>query len=202
MEFHPNTRLLLVGDSFARRNENIIRTRYPAVALKVIALGEKTTAITTKYNAELQDALVFNPTHIIQHEGHNDLAFHPSKNPLPDISRDVAASSIALALHMHLNHPQARIYISATLPRSLKRYSVLNLEQVLAFNTRAKRHGQRIRTLATRNNIGHILNNFIWASISQAKEDSSVYEEDGIHLTSRGMHAQAREWLGAIAIPN
>ena len=200
MEFHPNTGLLLIGDSFARRCESTIREMYPAVPLKVIAIGAKTTDITAKYNAEIVSARAFNPTHIIQHEGHNDLAFHPHKNSLPEISRDVAASSITLALHLQLNHPHAIVLISATLPRAMKIHSVLRLEQVLAFNTRAKRHGQRIRTLATRNNLGHILNNFVWASISQARENSSIFTDDGIHLTNLGMKEQAREWLGAISI--
>ena len=201
LQFPANTRLLVIGDSFARRCENVIRTRYPEVELKVIAVGDKTAEIVAKYNREFISAQQFRPTHIILHEGHNEMAFHPDKNPLPQISRDVVATSITFAVVLRTQHPNAIIMISATFPRTYTSHSVLSRSGVVDFNTRMKRHGQRVRTMAERNNLVCIINNFSWGKISKCLEKPSYYEWDGYHLNGVGMHAQAKEWMHHLAIP-
>jgi lysophospholipase L1-like esterase len=201
MQFLENCKLLVIGDYFLKRCENIMKTRYQQVDFKIIAIGDKTEEIIALYNSERQSAQDFRPTHIILHEGHNEMAFHPTKNPLPEISRDVVANSISFGLILQLHHPQAEVMISATFPRCHKKYSILSKAGVVDFNTKMKRHGQRIRTMAERNHLGYILNNFSWGKISQCLEKPDYYLEDGFHFNSTGMHAQAKEWLQQLAIP-
>ena len=200
MQFPDNCKLLIIGDSFVKRCQNIMLTRYKQVEFKFIAVGDKTEVIIALYNSQIQSAQDFQPTHIILHEGHNEMAFHPDKNPLPQISRDVIATSLAFGLVLQVHHPHAKVMISATFPRCHKRYSILSKAGVTDFNTKMKRHGQRVRTLAKRNNLGYILNNFSWGKISQCLENPDFYMEDGFHLNSKGMHAQAKEWLQHLAI--
>jgi hypothetical protein len=197
-----NFRLLMVGDSHVRRVEETFRELYSTVDLMVIAIGRKTFNILNLYMERLQRVVEFDPTHIILHEGHNHLAYDAILNILPAISRDVCVKTLEFAAVLHQNFPQANVYLSAVFPRSDKPESSLNLEQTLAFNERTKRHGQRIRTLAVRNNHHHLINNFIWQTISQAKEKAAFYMLDGLHLNLEGRKAQSTAWLTEILTPN
>jgi hypothetical protein len=194
-------RLLLVGDSHVRRVEATIRSLYPEMNLRILAVGTKTEAIIQKYNDCLQETIMFDPTHIVLHEGHNHMAFHQAKNILPEISRDVVAQTMGFADDIQRNFPNANIKISASFPRSLADGSDWSNLQVCAYNERMKRHGQRIRTQATRHNLGHVMNNFTWKKISKHVEDSSIYLIDGLHLNDKGRKKQIHEWLLALLGP-
>jgi hypothetical protein len=191
-------RLLMIGDSHIRRIEEPFRAMYPSANLKIISAGSKTHIIIDHYRDHIEELIEYDPTHIILHEGHNNMAHDPSRNPLPEISRDVCRRTLWFAALIHSSHPNAKLYISATLPRAIKKASTLNPTRTLAFNKGMKRHRQRIRTVASRNNHRHLINDFIWECISQAQEKTELYLEDGLHLNDEGLKLQSYTWLSIL----
>ena len=196
-----NAKVLIVGDSFVRRAEDILRKLYPSLNLMVVALGQQTPDILELYYSCLPRINRFGPTHVILHEGHNQMAKDKHRNPVAMISRDVADYTLKFALIIKRHYPLARVFISAMLPRTFSHRVAFTRSDVMAFNTRAKRHGQRVRTLAGRNGLECVINNFVWRTITTSTEESDYYENDGIHLDAGGMKMQTREWLTEIFRP-
>jgi lysophospholipase L1-like esterase len=193
-------RLLIIGDSHCRTITNSLRELFPQIMIYSISVGSQIPAITFQYRAELIPITNFRPDHAIIHMGHNDLAWHPSKNKRPAISRDVSRRTIALANEILLNHPNIMITISTVFPRSYKRDSVLNKIQVVKFNTTAKRHGQRLTTRAREAGHMALYTKALWKKISIALEEPTFFRLDGLHLNEAGTNMIAMEWSTALGL--
>jgi lysophospholipase L1-like esterase len=139
------------------------------------------------------------PVITIIHVGHNDLAYHPKKNPFPSLSIPTAAATIDLANSVQIRLPNTSIFLSAPFPRSPKEKSRMSPAAVQQYNYVAKRHGQRIRTQASRIGLSHILNNRTWKNITQAVADEDLYLPDGLHLNPDGQVAVVDEWITSIS---
>jgi lysophospholipase L1-like esterase len=164
-------RLLVIGDSHCRTITQSLRELSPNTMIYAISVGSQIPIISLQYRAELQAIINFRPDHAVIHLGHNDLAWHPTKNKRPAISRDVSRRTIALANETMTNHPTITITISTVFPRSFKRDSILTKAQVSKFNATAKRHGQRLTTRAREAGHTALYTKALWKKISIALEE-------------------------------
>jgi lysophospholipase L1-like esterase len=188
-------RILLLGDSHLSNMSDAITSKYPQVSIMTIMIPGKISSITRSYQDKLQMVRLFHPDQCIIHAGHNELAKHISKNPSPSTSRHVTTLTLNLVRILSFNHPTMIINISATYPRTSKPASNLTTENTVKFNRTAKRHGQRLRTEATRVNIPVLLNMSTWRTISKTLEEASVFQSDGLHLTYAAKQMIAIGWL-------
>jgi lysophospholipase L1-like esterase len=136
----------------------------------------------------------FNPDVAIVHTGHNDMARHPSYNTEPEISTRVALKTLRLANELHQNHPQLQIFISCTFPRTPTTHSILSPAEVRIYNLKVKRHGPRLRAMATTAGYHYLLNMCMWKSISRAEAEPKHLLGDGLHLSSTGQTKLIAEW--------
>ena len=100
----------------------------------LISVGSRTEAIMHQYEVKRRRITSFNPDYIIFHTGHNDLAFHRTKNPTPKDPTQVTKLTIDAATVLQNNHPHAVIVISAPFPRTFTHNSTLLLKDILHYN--------------------------------------------------------------------
>ena len=191
-------RLLIIGDSHVWRCEATFRRIFPNIALRIVSIGRQTEEIIDLYQCSILQSIAYSPSHIVLHQGHNDMAYDRRRNILPQISRDVIKQTLDFADTLRVNHPNARVILSAAFPRKSTPTSSLEPQRVQPYNTRCKRHGQRVRTFAKRNGYGHLINSFMWGKISGAKENPKMFLDDGLHLSKDGMEAQVISWIKEI----
>jgi hypothetical protein len=176
-------RLLIVGDSHCRDMGTLavdIMDNYAQVYSVIV--GGQTLPIILKYRDSLQKIIDFDPTYILLHLGHNELARHPTKNTVPSISRDIATQTLSFAREISTNFPNATLCISAIFPLTYTRRSYLSNPEVSKFNKDVDRHALRIRKQATEAGFRCAMNNPIWRRISKSEEDPNFFMPDGFHL--------------------
>ena len=196
-------RLLIVGDSHCRDMETLIDDimDHYAQVLSVI-VGGQTLPIKMKYRDLLQKIIKFDPSHVLLHLGHNELARHPTKNTVPSISRDIATETLSFAREISTNFPSATICISAIFPRTFTRRSYLSNKEVTKFNKDVDRHALRIRKQATEEGFLCAMNNPIWRRISKSEEDPNFFMIDGFHLDPSAKRIIAKNWLISLGVLN
>jgi lysophospholipase L1-like esterase len=196
----PNTlRIVLIGDSHVRRSVDTFYDMYPGINLYACTAGSKMEVIRNKYEKYRLDIDHFKPTVIVLHQGHNDLSFDQRRNPHPALSKTVGADTLSFAQKIATDNDNAIVYISSIYPRSHTRYAGLAKSQIDAYNSRAKRHGNRTRKLAKdTNNIKHIMNVFPWRKISKAEARTDIFDREGLHLNLLGRKLQVNEWLKGV----
>ena len=193
-------RLLVKGDSHCRTIAEALKVITPNTELYTISVGGQNSDIAAQYRHEIPFINAFRPQLAIIHMGHNDLAWHPTKNEIPAVSRDVSRTTLNLANSISTNHPPVRITISAVYPRTYKHDSILNRAQVRKYNGLAKRHGQRLTTRAEEAGHKALYTKALWKKISIALEESKYFCRDGLHLNSAGTYAIAHEWSAALRL--
>jgi hypothetical protein len=117
----------------------------PNIKVHEIILGSNTENIMGYYEGKKRQITSFNPTHIWFHSGHNDLAFHVTKNKTPKDSTQTTRATLKAASTLHSNHPQAIMIISATFPRTHTPRSSLTKLDLQHFNRTTERHGRRLK---------------------------------------------------------
>ena len=187
-------RLLLIVDSHCCELVDIF-TELSDYSVYTVFVPNDIASITLQYRSEIQAINQFRPEVTLIHMGHNDLVYHPSHNLSPSNSSTVASETITFANETHINHPHSIIYVSAILPRSYTRRSLLSEAQVTAYNKIAKRHGQRARTYSKIAGYKCMINNSMWKNISASIEHSDYYLKDGLHLNRVGQLALVSEWI-------
>jgi lysophospholipase L1-like esterase len=192
-------RILIVGDSHCKELDLMITAKYPNIQSLALVRGGNIQAVLRHFIHNAQIALAFDPTTTIIHVGHNNLAYHPTKNPHPFLSRRTATDTINLATQIQNFLPHSVITLSAVLPRSPKERSSMNETATKQYNKVAKKHGQRIRTEARRAGYHHLINSCMWRCISQAIEEESLYRSDGLHLNTTGKSILTQSWINNIA---
>ena len=191
-------RVIIIGDSHTRVMASYIERISNQCQFYTVSVSSDTPSIIAAYHANLPAIVTFQPEICILHTGHNQISFHKFRNPKPIVSSTVAADTIAFANTIRQNHPNIRIILSSVFPRTYTEQSNLNKTSVLAYNKVAKRHGQRIATLAGRNHYEFTHNMPMWKKICIQLEDSSLFLRDGLHLNPAGNRAIAINWLTAI----
>jgi hypothetical protein len=151
--------------------------------------------IMAKYRTEIATINQLDPHFIIIHMGHNNIVFHPIHNRFPQMAKQVAESNIEFASEIELNHPKAVIYVSTIFPRTFSYSSPMTLQEVKDYNSIAKRHGKRIRSLSKAAGLKSFINNSSWHKISIAKEDTTLLQQDGLHLKPAGCKKILIEWM-------
>jgi hypothetical protein len=164
------------------------------VAIYVISVGGDTNAIMTKYRSDLQAIFTFGPDYILLHSGNNELGYHPTKNPCPKDSTQTTAVLLDAANTLKANHPQAFVVLSAAFPRLLSRTSHFNYPDLIHYNLTAKRHSNRLRSEASKQNFNTFLNNIMWKDKDQLLVKTHYYLEDGLHLTDEAKKAVIADW--------
>jgi hypothetical protein len=188
-------RLLIIGDSHCQEMDSMVKKLLPLAQVFLVTVGAQLPDIMVKYHFLLETIYYFDPDNIHVHFGHNEMARHPEKNPIPSISRDVARETMNVAAELSRNFPSARLCISAIFPRTHTSRSYLTLPEVLKFNKDIDRHALRLRKLSV--TAGHMcsVNNPIWLRISKSEEDPSFFLTDGYHLKKEAKLVMARSWL-------
>jgi lysophospholipase L1-like esterase len=196
-------KIMILGDSHCRGMDEALKTCDPSIHTLAIIHARGTRAIAGRYQSAVSCATAFTPDYIFVHCGHNDLVFHSSLNPVPINSEDSRTHTIDLALLLQRNHPDAKIIISALFPRTFTRKSTLFKDEVAAFNRLAKRHGQRLRSQASRLPIPIMvaLNMPLWRRISKSEETAKHFLPDGLHINNDGKKTLAGAWLRDITPP-
>jgi hypothetical protein len=95
-------RLLVIGDSHCRDMTPALQFLAPLDQYYTITKGDQTDEIICLYRKQIPAIWNFNPTKILLHAGHNDVAWHRTRNPLPIVSRDAARITLDLQLNSHL----------------------------------------------------------------------------------------------------
>jgi lysophospholipase L1-like esterase len=193
--------ILLVGDSHCFDLHKSFKKLSSSDKVMTISVGGKIATTIMQYDSQMTSIRLFNPIIIILHLGHNDMAFHPSKNIRPRISREVTKDILAFATKMKSDIPTARIFISSILPRKSTRYSHLSSDQTTRYNKLAVRHGLRLRKLATAIGLEVLLNTIMWKRIYKEEPKVELIDEDGLHLNEDGQKVLVGDWLSTIKIP-
>jgi hypothetical protein len=165
----------------------------------LISVGSSPQSIINHYRINLQAITQFNPTNVIIHTGHNDIVFHHSLNRHPRNPRLVTHQIIQLVNELLLNHPNIKPAISSIYPRTFTYRSYLSEEEVLSYNQKAKRHGSHLKSITQNTNITCLLNNCLWHRVSKAEENTTRFDNGGLHLTDVAKEVVAREWLTLIS---
>jgi lysophospholipase L1-like esterase len=171
----------------------------PNIKVHNIILGSNTENIMAYYEGTRRQISAFNPTHIWLHTGHNDLAFHVTKNKNPKDSTQTTRATLKAASTLHSNHPQAIMIISATFPRTHTLKSSLTKLDLQHFNRTTERHGRRLKSEASKIGLVVYLNNFMWKNKSSLKEKPSYFLSDGLHLNPKTKLIVAKRWTDFIS---
>jgi hypothetical protein len=155
-------RVLIAGDSHTRDMASYMKRVSTSSEFYTVSVPSDTPSIIRDYHANFPAIRAFHPEVCILNTGHNQIAFHKYRNPNPIVSSVVAADTIAFAHTIRQNHPNIRIILSSVFPRTYTTGSNLNKTSVLAYKKVAKRHGQRIATLAGRNQFEFTHNMVLW----------------------------------------
>jgi hypothetical protein len=147
------------------------------------------------YENNLENILNFNPRYVLLHTGHNDLAFHLRKNPVPKDSSQVTQITLDAATLLQRNHPSAKIILSAPFPRIFTAHSSLPMPDILHYNKTAKRHGTRLRSEAANLNFTTLINNEMWKNKDNLEVKSANLLIDGPHLTQTAKKDMINRWI-------
>ena len=192
--------LILIGDSHCRDLARPFQINFPSHRCYNIKVGGQMDAIMDKYRYKITTITNLNPDYIIIHMGHNNIVHHPIHNRSPQMAKQVAENNIEFANEIRLNHPNATTYVSTIFPRSFTSSSAISLPAVKDYNNIAKRHGKRIRSLADATGLKSFINNISWHKISIAKEDSTMYQADGLHLNPTGCKKILIAWMKILSL--
>jgi hypothetical protein len=177
--------ILIVGDSHCRELDEIITKTYKKVKVYVVSVGRQTDEIMAAYTSELEAITAFEPDTVILHSGHNELAYHRTKNLTPKDSTQTTAIIINAAAVLKMNHPNSLIIVSSVFPRLLTFKSSLRQLDLAHYNSTAERHGRRLKAEAKKNELHAFLNNFLWKSKQLKTVKCHHYLRDGLHLNDK-----------------
>jgi hypothetical protein len=190
--------VLVIGDSHCRDLDVSIAKAYPNVKSYIISVGQQTDSIMEAYFHELQQVTSFKPDFIILHTGHNEIAYHRTKNTIPKDSTQTTVITISAATVLQNDHPKAVIIISSIFPRCLTMKSSLRQQDLLHYNRTAERHGRRLHTEASKIHLHVFKNNFMWKSKSDILVKTHLFLRDGLHLTNEAKSYVISRWMGEI----
>jgi hypothetical protein len=190
--------LLIIGDSHCRDLNDVIARAYPNIKVYIISVGQQTDSIINCYISELNAVTAFMPDVIVLHTGHNEIAYHRHKNPIPKDSTLTTAITINAAQIIQSHHPRATMIISSIFPRLLTFKSSLRQQDLAHYNRTAERHGRRLHTEATKIGILVFKNNFMWKSKSDMLVKSHLYLQDGLHLNDKARIYVIARWMNEI----
>ena len=190
--------IIFIGDSHCRDLARAFGILFPTHHLYTIKVGGSMDSIMDKYHQKIGIITFLKPDYIVIHMGHNNIVYHPIYNRSPDMAKQVAEININHANEIRTNHPNAKMFVSTIFPRSFTRSSALSLPEVKEYNNIAKRHGKRIRSLAKAAGLHSFINNSSWLKISIAKEDSTMFHLDGLHLSPAGCKKIITEWMSLL----
>ena len=194
-------KIVLIGDSHCRDLDAALSLMFPSFRIFTITVGAQINDIIASYISSIPAITTMNPAYIIIHMGHNNIVYHSKYNPTPDETpKSIAEQTITFANEVSSHHPTSKIYVSTIFPRTHTRTSTISPHDVVMYNKKAKRHGQRIQTLAQRAGLNHFMNNSMWLKISISLEDSSQFRGDGLHLSKEGAKKIIIEWLTILKI--
>jgi hypothetical protein len=178
-------KILILGDSHCRDLDKLVENKDIDTQIQtyIISVGGNTDAIMFQYRAELPQILTFGPEYIIVHTGNNEMGYHATKNPSPKDSTETTLITIQVATILHGNHPFATIVLSAAFPRILSRSSPFTFEDLVHYNTTVKRHANRLRSEAAKDNFETFLNNLMWKNKQALLVKTQHFMPDGLHLT-------------------
>jgi lysophospholipase L1-like esterase len=194
-------KFVLIGDSHCRDLDEALSLLFPSFKIYTISVGAQIEDIKAAYRSKIAAITASTPAYIIIHMGHNNIAYHHRYNPSPEeLPKTVAEATIDLANEVRSHHPTSKIYVSTIFPRTHTRTYTLSPHEVVMYNKKAKRHGQRIQTLANRESLNYFMNNRMWHQISISLEDSNQFRGDGLHLSKEGAKKIMIEWLTILKI--
>jgi hypothetical protein len=193
-----NCNILIISDSHCRELDEIIAKSYPNVKSYIISIGQQTDSIMQAYHRELHAVTSFRPDFIILHTGHNELAYHKTKNTTPKDSTQTTVITISAATVLQSNHPKAVIIISSVFPRLLTFKSSLRQQDLCHYNRTAERHSRRLQTEANKIDVRVFMNNYMWKSKSDMKVKTHFYLRDGLHLNDAAKSYVITRWMEQI----
>ena len=187
--------ILIVGDSHCRELDGIITKTYKKLNVYVVSVGRQTDEIMAAYTNELEAIFAFEPDTVIFHSGHNELAYHRTKNLTPKDSTQTTVITINAAAVLKVNHPNAMIIISSVFPRLLTFKSSLRQLDLAHYNSTAERHGRCLKTEANKIELHVFLNNFLWKSKQLKTVKCHHYLRDGLHLNDKAKAYVTSRWM-------
>jgi hypothetical protein len=190
--------LLIIGDSHVRDLDVIIEKSFKKMQVYVVSLGSQTDQIMAVYNNELHAINSFDPDTIVLHSGHNELAYHKSKNLTPKDSTETTDIVINAAAVLKANHPHALVIVSSVFPRLLTFKSSLRQLDLVHYNRTAERHGRRLKAEAINNDLEYLMNNFLWKSKKLYTVKCHHYLSDGLHLNDKAKAYVVSRWMTEI----
>jgi hypothetical protein len=192
-------KLLLVTDSHGKKMETeLVRMRSSLEVYSVI-VARRTSTIRGQYREELQHIIHFNPDLILMHMGHNDVVYHSEHNTSPLFITAAFHQQMELAYEITMNFPEAKLVISSMLPKTAG--SGVTEKEARPYNRIAKRFGQMLVKESYSGEPPYFstsMNKTIWASISQAVANTSLFDLGGLHLNQTGKRILAQGWLEAM----
>ena len=101
-----------------------IRASDPSVHVKVIwRAGGKIADLRCDLRSRIHELRRFQPEEIVVHLGHNNVCYHPTKNPTPDTSLKTEDQIELMFDFLRYTWPLARQHFSAPFPRCPRKSS-------------------------------------------------------------------------------
>jgi lysophospholipase L1-like esterase len=193
--------ILIIGDSHCQTLHETFKQVSPDDRVITVSVGSNIAAIISHYNERLATIRHLRPDCVVLHVGHNDMSFHPLKNTLPRISRDVTRDILAFASSVRSDIPNARILLSSILPRKPSHINQMSAEKTDKYNKLAVRHGLRLRKLGSQVGFEVLMNTVMWKRVYKYEPKNELLLVDGLHLTDEGMKTLVQDWINFIKAP-
>jgi hypothetical protein len=192
-----SARIAIIGDSHCRDLEKAFED-FPNVQTYIVSVGSQTNVVLQEYRKNIANIKKFDPTFILLHTGHNDLAYHKFKNRNPKDSTQTAKITMDAAAEIRSNHPKAIIIISAVFPRLLAFRSQLRQSDLFHYNRTAERHTRRLATEARKIGLAVFKNNFVWRNKTDLLVKTHLFLEDGLHMSLAAKKYVVARWMEQI----
>jgi hypothetical protein len=113
-------RLLIVGDSHCRHMKANMKISHPHIQTLVIFRPQAIEFIAESIlDTRRNEAIYFNPDHVIIHCGHNNIVPHPVHNTNPLFSQSVIDLQIQLAQEIQIFFTKLYIILLGYLPKNI-----------------------------------------------------------------------------------
>jgi hypothetical protein len=191
-------RIAVIGDSHCRELDKAFEADFPNVQTYIVTVGSQTDIVLQEYRKNIANIKKFDPTFIILHTGHNDLAYHKFKNRNPKDSTQTTKITMDAAAEIRSNHPKAITIVSAVFPRLLSVRSQLRQMDLFHYNRTAERHTRRLVTEAKKIGMAVFKNNFVWKNKTDLLVKTHLFLEDGLHITTAAKKYVVGRWMEQI----
>ena len=188
--------LAIVADSHGSGLEKTIRDNFSDIKPFVLyypgAKVERIKRMTISNQGRLRR---FRPDILIIHVGHNNVAYHTSKNPHPDWAKNIGYEMSYLVNLAQNLLPSTKIYVSCPFPRiPAKNFSSPRCD---SYNKLVRRYNRFLK--AEQLNIISLYVRGLWISPKILKGKIEMFsEKDGLHLSDLGKKTVAEEWIARI----